>query len=144
MRKLWCQKPWARAVKQPRGTQTYHLPPSSSLRVGGAFNRVFCQSTEKRPESWFCLPGPEFLPNSASEFDSHIKSNPSLQMFSIVAIKIFPPTPRRVSIYLRSFAVDPWLLSITCQVIVSAWDETHCKQTQGTLVRALLESCVCK
>lgn len=59
------------------------------------------------------LPGPEFLPNSASEFDSHIKRKPSLQMFSIMAMKIFPSHPRRVTIYLQSFALDPWLLSIT-------------------------------
>lgn len=28
-------------------------------------------------------------------------------------MKIFPSHPRRVTIYLQSFALDPWLLSIT-------------------------------
>lgn len=106
------------------------FPPPSSLRVGvfTASNTAFNSLLSKHRKGSrilvlpldTSLPGPEFLPNSASDFDSHIKSNPSLQMFSIMAMKIFPSHPRRVSIDLQSFAVDPWLLTITSQVIVSA------------------------
>ena len=61
LRKLRCQRPQARTVRQPRGTQTYRLPSTSFLLEGGGclphqtlLLTVSCQSTEKGPESWFC------------------------------------------------------------------------------------------